>query len=79
MLWRQNQPHRFGPRLIEDQWPELLKARKLFPLLAVLKFDNGVERYRFEVKAVTAEKVVDPEGKLFQPPPGYQELQPLPF
>lgn len=77
--WRQNQPPRFGARIIEAQWPELVKADKRFPLLATLKFENGVERYRFEVKAVKAEKVVDAEGRLFQPPPDYQELPPLPF
>ena len=77
--YQQNQPPRFGPRMIEEQWPEMLKARKLFPLLAILKFDNGPERYRFEVKAITPEKVIDPDGALFQPPPEYQEIQPLPF
>jgi len=75
----QNQPHRFGPRLIEEQWPELLKARKLFPLLAILRFESGPERFRFEVNTVTPEKIEDRDGKLFQPPPGYQEIQPLPF
>ena len=33
----QGQPHRFGPRMIEEQWPELVKAKKLFPLLAILR------------------------------------------
>jgi hypothetical protein len=41
--WQQNQPPRFGPRMIEEQWSELVRARKLFPLLAILKFDNGPE------------------------------------
>ena len=77
--WQQNQPHRFGPRLIEEQWPELLKAKKLFPLLAILKFENGPERLRFEVKAITSEKVEDRDGQLFQPPPDYHEIEPLPF
>ena len=77
--YQQDQPHRFGPRPIEEQWPELLKARKLFPLLAILKFENGPERYRFEVKSIKAEKIADPDGKLFQPPADYNELEPLPF
>ena len=75
----QNQPHRFGPRMIEEQWPGLLTSRKLFPLLVILRFDNGAERFRFEVKSIQAEKIADPDGKLFQPPPGYHEIEPLPF
>jgi hypothetical protein len=77
--WQPNQPPRFGPRMLEEQWPEMVKAKKLFPLLATLKFENGLERYRFEVKALKAEKIADPDGKLFQPPPDYQEIEPLPF
>jgi hypothetical protein len=74
-----NQPHRFGPRVLEEQWPGLLQERKLFPLRVSLRYDSGTERYRFEVKSVTAEKVADPEGKLFQPPKDYLEIEPLPF
>jgi hypothetical protein len=77
--WLQNQPPRFGPRLIEEQWSELVKARKLFPLLASLKFENGPERLRFEVKTITPEKIEDPDGQFFQPPADYHELDPLPF
>jgi len=77
--WQPNQPPRFGPRMLEEQWPEMVKAKKLFPLLATLKFENGLERYRFEVKSLKAEKITDPDGKLFQPPPDYNELEPLPF
>ncbi|HEY5297695.1 MAG TPA: DUF4412 domain-containing protein [Verrucomicrobiae bacterium] len=76
----QNQPHRFGPRRIEEQWGGLLAEKGLFPLLAVLKFDHGAERYRFAVTAITPEKLKPEDAaKLFQPPPEYQELQPLPF
>jgi hypothetical protein len=75
----QNQPHRFGPRMIEQQWPELVKAKKLFPLLATLKFDNGVERFRFEIQSVTPEKLTAGDKQLFQPPANYFEIQPLPF
>lgn len=77
--YQRNQPHRFGPRMIEEQWPELLKARKLFPLLVTMRFESGPERYRFEVKSIQPEKITDPDGKLFQPPPEYHELQPSPF
>ena len=75
----QNQPHRFGPRMNEQQWPELVKAKKLFPLMTTLKFDNGAERFRFEVKSVMPQKLTQDDMKLFQPPDGYFEIQPLPF
>ena len=77
--YRENQRHRFGPRMIEDEWGDSLKAKNLFPLAATLKFDNGPERYRFEVKSVTPETINDDDGKLFQPPSDYRETQPLPF
>lgn len=89
--YQQNQPHRFGPRMIEEQWGDLLKARKLFPLLALLRFETpaspdgktppvpGPERMRFEVKSITAEKIEDKDGALFSPPAEYHELEPLPF
>jgi hypothetical protein len=75
----QNQPHRFGPQRIEEQWPGMLTSRKLFPLLATLRYDNGAERFRFEVQSVTPQKLTDKDAKLFQPPAGYFEIQPLPF
>jgi hypothetical protein len=75
----QNQPHHFGPRMIQEQWPELVKDRKLFPLLAILKFDNGMERFRFEVTSVTPDKLAAGDEQLFQPPANYFEIQPLPF
>lgn len=77
--WVQNQPAHFGQRQIEDQWAELVKARKLFPLLAILKLDHGPERYRFEVKTITPKKFTDTDAALFQVPADYQEIQPLPF
>jgi hypothetical protein len=87
--YQQNQGHRFGPRMIEDEWGQLLKAKKLFPLLAILRFErpspsaNGAppaaspERLRFEVKSITPEKIED--DALFQPPPDYHELPAMPF
>ncbi len=77
--WRQSQPQRFGPQMIADQWGELMKNKKLFPLLATLKFENGQARLRFEVSAITPEKIEDHDGALFQPPPNYFEIEPLPF
>jgi|SRR5215831_5417728 len=85
----QNQPPRFGPRMMEEQWSGLLGAHKVFPLLAVLRSEApspslaggppvaGPERWRFEVKSITPEKIID--ETLFQPPPDYHELRPLPF
>jgi hypothetical protein len=75
----QNQPRRFAPRMIEERWPGLLAARKLFPLLATLRFDNGMERFRFEVRSVTPQKLTDDDATIFQLPPDYHEIQPLPF
>ncbi|HEX5398708.1 MAG TPA: DUF4412 domain-containing protein [Verrucomicrobiae bacterium] len=75
----QNQPHRFGPRVLEETWGEPLHSKKLFPLLATLKFDNGFERYRFEVASVTPQKLAAPDARLFLPPTNYFEIRPLPF
>ena len=76
----QNQPHRIGSQMTEQKWGGLLAEKKLFPLLATLKYDNGAERYRFEVKSITPEKITpDDAAKLFQPPPDYQEVRPLPY
>jgi len=75
--WLQNERPRFGPRMIEERWGELLKAKKLFPLLAVLKFENGPERLRFEVTSVKSQRIQD--LTLFEPPLDYNELEPLPF
>jgi len=77
--YQQNQPHRFGPRMLEEQWGELVKAKKLFPLLAVLRFEHGPERLRFEVKLVKPEEIEDKGGALFAPPADYHELEALPF
>lgn len=57
----------------------LLQDKKLFPLLAVLKFENGPERLRFEVKTITLSKLTDADAKLFSPPDDCQEIRPLPF
>jgi hypothetical protein len=86
-----NQPHRFGPGMMEQQWGDLLKAKKLFPLLAILRFEPppasagaapaapGPERYRFEVQSVTPQKLTEADTRLFQPPTNYFKIQPLPF
>ncbi len=74
-----SQPHRFLPQMIEEQWPKLVTERKLFPLRAILRYDNGAERFRFEVKSVKAEKLKPEDASLFEPPADYAEIQPLPF
>jgi hypothetical protein len=85
----QNQPPRFGPRMMEERWSGLLRDRKLFPLLAVLRIEHpsasaegsplvaGPERLRFEVRSIAPERIAD--DTLFQPPADYHEIQPLPF
>jgi hypothetical protein len=77
--YTQTGPARFGPRMLEDQWPDWLKSRGLFPLKASLRFENAPERFHFEVLSIKAEKIIDTEGKLFQPPADYRETEPLPF
>ena len=73
-----NQAHRFGPRMLEELWPKMVKEKKLFPMRAVLRFDNGTERFRFEVKSVKAEKLKKEDARLFEPPADYFETEPLP-
>lgn len=68
---------RFGPGALEDAWGEQLTARKLFPLRAVLHDETPNERFRFEVKSIKPGKIADEQ--LFQPPPGYTELNPPSF
>jgi hypothetical protein len=74
-----NPPHRFGFPILEEQWPELLQQRRLFPVRVTLRSDSGPERYRFEIRGIQPGKVVDPGGKLFRPPADYLEIEPLPF
>jgi hypothetical protein len=73
------QPPSVTPPMIECQWSALVSARKLFPLRAVLKTENGVERYRFEVQSITPGRLTEREVLGFQPPEGYVEIQPRPF
>ena len=77
--WLPNQAPRFGPGTIEERWGDLLKAKKLFPLLAILRLEKGPERLRFEIKEVKPMKINDTSGALFKPPADYHEIEPLPF
>jgi hypothetical protein len=73
------QPRHAGAPVIEELWGELLKNRKLFPLLAVLKFDNGSEHLRFEVTSIALQAPGADTDPRFRPPPDYREMRPLPF
>ncbi|MCU0858594.1 MAG: hypothetical protein MUC65_09360, partial [Pontiellaceae bacterium] len=77
--WQPNQPPRWAPQRIVEQWGELVQAKGLFPLLATLRFENGPEQLRFEVKSIMPQKTQVPDGAWFQPPADYQEIRPLPF
>ena len=77
--WLPNQPPRFGPQMLEEKWGGLLKSKRLFPLLAVLKFESGPERMRFAVTSITPEPTKDSDGAVFQIADEYQEIEPLPF
>ena len=78
-VYVRNQPPPAGPHVIVEQWAELLKVKKLFPLLATLKADTGLEEMRFEVKSVIPQKLTEADAPLFQPPSDYIEIRPLPF
>jgi hypothetical protein len=75
----QNQPHSPRPRMMEEQWAGLMADRKLFPMIASLRYNSGAERFHFEVTTVSMNKVAEPDEKRFQPPPDYNEIQPLQF
>lgn len=77
--WVPNQPPRFGSRRLEHRWSELLQGKKLFPLLATSKNDNGFERLRFEVLSIKPQAIEDKEDALFRPPADYEEIEPLPY
>jgi hypothetical protein len=77
--YMRNQPHRFTPPAIEARWAKLAKEKRLFPLLATLKFNNGAEFFRFEVNSIVMAKINVDDDKLFKPPTNYFETQPQQF
>lgn len=77
--WLPNQPPRFGPPMLEEQWSGLVAAQKLFPVQAVLRFENGREGLRYQVKSVRPQPPAALAGGLFLPPEDYLRLEPLPF
>jgi hypothetical protein len=72
--YQPNQPPAVGPRNIERFWGDPIAAKGLYPLLASLKFNNGMERLHFEVQSVTPAALADAETNAFQIPEGYVEL-----
>jgi hypothetical protein len=71
--------HRFGPQMIEETWPELLRNKSLFPLEAILKMEpGGQERLSFKVDRIESPtrtgKKIDNAEELFSPPKNYVEM-----
>ena len=65
---------RFGPQMLEEIWPEMLRGKSLFPLEATLKVEpGGMERLSFKIEKIEKKKIE--EEKLFQPPERYIEIQ----
>ncbi len=65
---------RFGPRMLEETWPELLRDKSLFPLEASWKMEPGSqERLSFKVEKMEKKKIED--TKLFEPPEKYIEIR----
>jgi Domain of unknown function (DUF4412) len=66
--------HRFGPQMLEETWPELVRNKNLFPLEATLKMEpGGMERLSFKVDKIEKKKIED--AKLFQPPEKYIRIE----
>jgi hypothetical protein len=65
---------RFGPQMIEETWPELLRNKSLFPFEASLKMEpNAQERLTFKIDKTEKKKIEN--DKLFAPPENYIEIQ----
>lgn len=77
--WLAHPPPRFGPRRLEEQWGTMLAGKNLFPVLAVLKLENGPELLRYQVQSVRPQKPEEQSPELFRPPSGYHFLGPPPF
>ena len=75
--WRSSIPLRnfTGRRRVEDCWGEMLRDRKLFPLLVTVKNAQGEPmRFEYRVTSITSEKCED--DFLFRPPADYLEMHP---
>lgn len=78
-VYLSGQPPSFGMPTMEFQWSKLLAEKKLFPLLAIIHGENGVELYHFEVQSIAAGSLTGREAQNMQPPGDYIEIQPRPF
>jgi hypothetical protein len=79
LLERNYHNRHFGPRMLEEEWVELLQKKSLFPLEATLRMEHGSqERLSFKVEKLEKKKI-DPATAGFQPPENYYEIQPPPF
>ena len=66
--------HRFGPQMLEEQWPELLRNKSLFPLEATARLEGtNQERLFFKVDKIEKQKIDN--DALFKPPKNYIEVQ----
>jgi hypothetical protein len=75
LLQRDSMSRHFGPRMLEEQWPELLQKKSLFPLEATLRMEpNGQERLSFKVDKIDNKSIDDPDA-LFSPPKDFYEIQ----
>jgi hypothetical protein len=73
-LIEHNLLRRFGSQQIEENWPELLRDKSLFPLEAIfLTQSGGQSRLTFRVDKIDRHKVED--NKLFEPPKNYIEIE----
>jgi hypothetical protein len=77
LIQREYLGRRFGPQMIEEQWPELLQKKSLFPLEATLKMEpGGQERLSFKIEKIDKHKIDSAEAeKLFSPPEKYIEIE----
>jgi hypothetical protein len=78
---------RFGPQMLEETWPEMLRNKSLFPVEATLKMEpGGQERLSFKIDKIDSPssprpvfdrtgKKIDNAEELFSPPKNYIEVQ----
>ena len=74
LITRDYLARRFGPQMLEETWPDMLRNKSLFPLDLGLKIrPGGQERLSFKVQKIEKQKVADPT--LFQPPDNYIKIE----
>ena len=66
----------FGPQMLEEQWPEMVKNKSLFPMEVSMKIDpGGQERFSFKVDKVEKSGGGKIDDNLFQPPKNYIKIE----